>query len=63
MQVMGAPPTEQVPGKLQQWVPLDVAMHVMLGWVKGRPGGRQVPLTRQVVGVDYHCHQPAGSPP
>ena len=56
MQALGAPPINQMPGKLEQWVPQDMAQQVKMVRVKGLQGGRQVPLTRQVVGVDYRRH-------
>lgn len=37
---LGAPPTDQMPGKLKQWVPQDVAQQVKMVRVKGLQGGR-----------------------
>ena len=63
MQAMGAVPTMDNPGVPQQWVPQDIASQVQMVQVKARRGqGGVLPLTRQLVGVDFIRGSAASSP-
>ncbi len=59
VQAVGANATEKDPAVLQQWVPQYIADQVKMVRVRGLRGGKgsaqQLPLTRELIAVDWHA--------